>query len=73
MVYDQNYHNCSTLVANALLYHFPNGQKDLSCPAIGQILLTSLHNGGNDRFCARLGILSFDNFKIAFFVYGNRN
>jgi hypothetical protein len=30
-----------------------------------------LHNGGNDRFCARLGILTI--FKIAFFVYGNRN
>jgi hypothetical protein len=28
-------------------------------------------NGGNDRFCARLGILTI--FKIAFFVYGNRN
>jgi hypothetical protein len=29
------------------------------------------HNGGNDRFCARLGILTF--FKIAFFLYGNQN
>jgi hypothetical protein len=34
-------------------------------------LLEPAHNGGNDRFEARLGILTI--FKIAFFVYGNRN
>jgi hypothetical protein len=35
------------------------------------LLELPMHNGGNDFFCTRLGILTI--FKIAFFVYGNRN
>jgi hypothetical protein len=30
-----------------------------------------VHNGGNDRFSARLGILTI--LTIGFFVYGNQN
>jgi hypothetical protein len=33
--------------------------------------VASLHNGGNDPFSARLGILTI--LTIGFFVYGNQN
>jgi hypothetical protein len=61
MVYDQNYHNCSTLV-NTVKFCKTFWQPQTFMP---------FHNGGNDRFSARLGILTI--LTIGFFVIGNQN
>jgi hypothetical protein len=58
-----------------LARHFKTDQTTETALSLGYpktpCLRANSQYGGNDRFCARLGILMI--FKIAFFVYGNRN